>query len=521
MAVTTKTEEGIGRRAGALRQVLELDRSADARSRSADARPLGRSRRARRRRVRRVRRRGNWEHPGRSRAVPGAQRSPGAGGLERPSADSRELVPSLPGRQCSSLTNLTCQVATTRPVASPRTAWCCTAAATTRTRLSAFSTSPRSSMRRWPRRAASAQAVEGRGGLARRAIARLAAGLTRSASPPATVALQDLGGGETTPTPRKFHAACSLYPWRPLLVIFGGWQVDRHFDDMWVLAHGGDLASYGSPDGYGSDDDDEVEIVLQVGGRRERVLIERSTLEALLGEWAIHRTAERDIRHAAAAGGDDAAGRRSGNGQLLGGRRRRRRGPPRRTTTRASIPRRSATPSRTRSELTRQPYAAKHLLLRRREVLHEPPRPEVDLDDLVQRRLLDEVRLVRLHGRLDDPRNVEVLEGALAEHLVRHLVRRVEAPVIVPPTRPAAYASPMQGYLSLSRPLNVMLPNSTRSKRGSHWSWGMRTRCGQLTLYSKGSRMSGQPSCAITELSCVSIALWMIDCGCTTTSMSS
>ena len=96
------------------------------------------------------------------------------------------------------------------------------------------------------------------------------------------VRLQDLGGGETQPTPRKFHAACSLYPWRPLLVIFGGWQVDRHFDDMWVLAHGGDLASYGSPDGYGSDDDDEVEIVLQVGGRRERVLIERSTLEALL-----------------------------------------------------------------------------------------------------------------------------------------------------------------------------------------------------------------------------------------------
>ena len=131
--------------------------------------------------------------------------------------------------------------------------------------------------------AASAQAVEGeRRGLARRAISRLAAGLTRSVSPPATVALLDLGGGETQPTPRKFHAACSLYPWRPLLVIHGGWQVDRHFDDMWVLAHGGDLASYGTPEGYGSDDDDEVEIVLQVGGRRERVLIERSTLEALL-----------------------------------------------------------------------------------------------------------------------------------------------------------------------------------------------------------------------------------------------
>ena len=129
---------------------------------------------------------------------------------------------------------------------------------------------------------AAASAQTERGGRARRAIARL---LTRSVSQPATVALWDLGvtvALETQPTPRKFHAACSLYPWRPLLVIFGGWQVDRHFDDMWVLAHGGDLASYGSPDGYGSDDDDEVEIVLQVGGRRERVLIERSTLEALL-----------------------------------------------------------------------------------------------------------------------------------------------------------------------------------------------------------------------------------------------
>ena len=67
-----------------------------------------------------------------------------------------------------------------------------------------------------------------------------------------------------------------------LLVIHGGWQVDRHFDDMWVLAHGGDLASYGSPDGYGSDDDDEIEIVVQIAGRRDRVLIDRSTLEALL-----------------------------------------------------------------------------------------------------------------------------------------------------------------------------------------------------------------------------------------------
>ena len=74
------------------------------------------------------------------------------------------------------------------------------------------------------------------------------------------------------------------------------------------------------------------------------------------------------------------------------------------------------------------PPLREDLLLRRREVFDEPPRPEVDLDDLVQRRFLHKVRLVRLHGRLDDARDVQVLEGALAEHLVRHLVRRVQAP---------------------------------------------------------------------------------------------
>jgi hypothetical protein len=131
---------------------------------------------------------------------------------------------------------------------------------------------------------AAASAQTERGGRARRAIARL---LTRSVSQPATVALWDLGvtvALETQPTPRKFHAACSLYPWRQLLVIHGGWRVDRHFDDMWVLVHGDDFPflSYGTPEGYGSDDDDEIEIVVQIAGRRDRVLIDRSTLEALL-----------------------------------------------------------------------------------------------------------------------------------------------------------------------------------------------------------------------------------------------
>ena len=66
-------------------------------------------------------------------------------------------------------------------------------------------------------------------------------------------------------------------------MIHGGWRVDRHFDDMWVLVHGDDFPflSYGAPEGYGSDDD-EIEIVVQIAGRRDRVLIDRSTLEALL-----------------------------------------------------------------------------------------------------------------------------------------------------------------------------------------------------------------------------------------------
>jgi hypothetical protein len=131
----------------------------------------------------------------------------------------------------------------------------------------------------------SPQAAAGeRGSLARRAISRLA-GLAGNASDttPATVALRDLGGGDARPTPRKFHAACSLYPWRPLLVIYGGWRNNAHFDDLWVLALGGDLSSYGTAEGTGDDsDDDELEIVVRFANRRERVLIDPSALEALV-----------------------------------------------------------------------------------------------------------------------------------------------------------------------------------------------------------------------------------------------
>jgi len=50
---------------------------------------------------------------------------------------------------------------------------------------------------------------------------------------------------------------------------------------------------------------------------------------------------------------------------------------------------------------------------------------------------------------------------------------------------------------------------------------GMRTRWGHAIEYRIGSRMSGQPICAMTLLSCVSMAECTMLCGCTTTSMSS
>jgi hypothetical protein len=44
------------------------------------------------------------------------------------------------------------------------------------------------------------------------------------------------GDPECAPVPRKFHGACGLFPWHPLFVVFGGWRVSRHFDDLWVGA---------------------------------------------------------------------------------------------------------------------------------------------------------------------------------------------------------------------------------------------------------------------------------------------
>ena len=140
-------------------------------------------------------------------------------------------------------------------------------------------------------------AAGGNGSLARRAITRVAAGLARNVSPPATVALRDLGGGDARPTPRKFHAACSLYPWRPLLVIHGGWRNNAHFDDLWVLALGGDLSSYGTAEGNGDEsDDDELEIVVRFANRRERVLIDPSALDALVQDGRLVPQADGSYR---------------------------------------------------------------------------------------------------------------------------------------------------------------------------------------------------------------------------------
>ena len=56
-----------------------------------------------------------------------------------------------------------------------------------------------------------------------------------------SVALKEVEGGSAhAPTPRKFHAACSLYPWHPLLVVFGGWRSSAHFEDLHVAALGTD-----------------------------------------------------------------------------------------------------------------------------------------------------------------------------------------------------------------------------------------------------------------------------------------
>ncbi|KAJ1445721.1 hypothetical protein M885DRAFT_549063 [Pelagophyceae sp. CCMP2097] len=48
------------------------------------------------------------------------------------------------------------------------------------------------------------------------------------------VALRALGlPAGRPPRARKMHGACCLLPFAPLLVVFGGWETNAHFDDLW------------------------------------------------------------------------------------------------------------------------------------------------------------------------------------------------------------------------------------------------------------------------------------------------
>eukprot|EP00955_Chlamydomonas_euryale_P089397 364463-Chlamydomonas_euryale.AAC.4 len=91
-------------------------------------------------------------------------------------------------------------------------------------------------------------------------------------------------------------------------------------------------------------------------------------------------------------------------------------------------------------------------------------------------------------------------------------------PVIVPAARPAPYARSMAGYLARSGALNVRLLALVKSRRGQVASETM-MRSGNDMVCMMGRRMSGHPSCAITDESAVSTIEWMMDCGWMTMSM--
>jgi hypothetical protein len=114
------------------------------------------------------------------------------------------------------------------------------------------------------------------------------------------VALKEVEGGSAhAPTPRKFHAACSLYPWHPLLVVFGGWRTNTHFEDLHVAALGTDtkaLEPYARSD-LSTDAEEAEDGLLEV-----RVYVPDRGMETL-------RTSRSRLRlNDAAAGGVDAGG---------------------------------------------------------------------------------------------------------------------------------------------------------------------------------------------------------------------
>mmetsp|Transcript_42634 Transcript_42634/g.92909 ORF Transcript_42634/g.92909 Transcript_42634/m.92909 type:complete len:624 (+) Transcript_42634:53-1924(+) len=79
----------------------------------------------------------------------------------------------------------------------------------------------------------------------REVIRRAQAGETHAAlADVPTLPPESPSGGNGTPerapapTGRKMHGAACLLPWCPLLLIYGGWEIGPHFDDLWVGALG-------------------------------------------------------------------------------------------------------------------------------------------------------------------------------------------------------------------------------------------------------------------------------------------
>ena len=111
-----------------------------------------------------------------------------------------------------------------------------------------------------------------------------------AAPPPLALASLDVDANADPPrgpAPRKFHGAASLYPWHPLVVAFGGWRVNAHFDDLWLLAVGRDAAALEGfaqlPEPEPDDTGSEQVILVEVPGRGVgRFRIEADALEPLV-----------------------------------------------------------------------------------------------------------------------------------------------------------------------------------------------------------------------------------------------
>ena len=142
----------------------------------------------------------------------------------------------------------------------------------------------------------------------------------------AVVPLTEVGNHSgAAPLPRKFHAACSLYPWRPLFVVFGGWRTGPHFEDLHMAALGADAKALDvykrSPVAADVDDLEdgflEIRVFVPELGTTETLRTSRRRLRFLVetGVFGAPTTAGGDYRflRAGARAADDAARRPAGD----------------------------------------------------------------------------------------------------------------------------------------------------------------------------------------------------------------